>query len=105
MPDHFEIDEDIPSEAYRVAAMALREIGQPSIEEMLLRIKKSDLEEERNIAAWVIKEIEGKEQALHRLRAMARRGGRGKKRYEAARQFVDAYKPIFEHPDKIKERK
>jgi len=101
VPEGFMLDEDIPSEAYYVAAVALWQIGQPSISAMLMVIRHSDDPVERNIAAWVIMQIEGQDQATHRMEVLVVSDKLYKERFEAAKQFIETYKPTFEHPHRL----
>jgi hypothetical protein len=93
------VDEMGPREAYYPCALALRDIGEPSIRAMVGTIgQASTSEEEGNLAAWVIMEIEGKEQAAHRFDDLIKQGAPYKEKYEAAKQFIINYKPVFEPP-------
>lgn len=100
IPPDFRTREILRSEHYYVAAVALVEIGNPSIDAMLTKIQKSDSEEERNLATWVIMEIEGKKQALNRMNLMIKKDGLDKDRFESAKKYIENYKPIFGHPKK-----
>ena len=101
VPGGFRVEEAIPSEAYYVAAVALWQIGQPSIPAMLMIIRHSDDPAERNVAAWVIMQIEGQDQAAHRMEMLVAGGKLYKERFEAAKQFIETYKPTFEHPHRL----
>ena len=93
------VDEMGPREAYYPCALALRDIGEPSIRAMVGTIgQASTSEEEGNLAAWVIMEIEGKEQAAHRFDDLIKQGAPYKEKYEAAKQFIINYKSVFEPP-------
>lgn len=88
----------VPSEAYYVAANALRQIGQPSIKPMFLVIRKSDNETERNLAAWVVMQVEGKEQALPRIERRIAVGRAGQAHFEEAKRYIETYRPSFRYP-------
>lgn len=98
--DYLRTDETLPSEYYYVVAVALVEIGNQSIESMLAKIQKGDSEEERNLAAWVIMQIDGKEQALNRMDIMINKGGESKERFESAKKYIENYKPTSGRPKK-----
>jgi hypothetical protein len=102
MPTNFGTDEDIPSEAYYVAAVALRNIGNPALEAVLARIEESDNQDERDLAAWIVREIDGPEQAEFRLRRWAERRPHGADRFRSAAAFVANYQPILAHPARAK---
>ena len=93
--------EMMPREAYYVCAVALCDIGEPSVPAMLRKIDTSEDEEERNIAAWVIMQIEGKDQAAHRMSTLmetSKYDSRAHSRYLAAKDYILNYKPVFEPP-------
>jgi hypothetical protein len=99
VPEGFETEEETPTEAYYVATVALAHIGFPAIEPMLGRIRMADGERERHLAAWVIMEIEGREQALNRLNALAQSGrSQAVRRFEAAAKYIATYEPTFTPP-------
>jgi len=99
VPQDFETEEQIPTEAYYVATVALVEIGFPAIEAMLAKIRNADDKLERELAAWVIMEIEGKEQALNRIEALTRRAAaRTTGRFQGAARYIETYEPTFEPP-------
>jgi hypothetical protein len=93
-------DEMLPTECYYPCALALRDIGEPSsVRAMVGTIGRASTgEEERDLAAWVIMEIEGKDQTAHRFDDLIKQGGPHKEKYEAAKQFILNYKPVFEPP-------
>lgn len=102
VPEGFEADEAIPSEHYYVAAVALGDIGQPAIPAMLDTIKTAQRQQERNLAAWVIMQVEGKDQALHRFSVLARADGQASQRFRAAGDYLRTYvisygNPLFKH--------
>lgn len=98
VPEGFETDEMIPTEAYYVAAVALIEIGEPSIPFMLLKIKQTDSKEEQKLAGWVIMQIEGKEQALHRMEDTIKTEDGQKDRFMEAKTYIEKYKATFDNP-------
>jgi len=98
VPTDFDIEEMLPSEAYHVSAVALVQIGEPSIGVMVERIRMTKSTSERHLAAWVIMEIEGKEQAMCRLARMSQQDKIATERYAEAEEFIKTYVPKFEHP-------
>ncbi len=94
--------ETIPSEAYYVAAVALWRIGGPAVNAMEVTIRKSKDDTERKLAAWVIMQIEGKEQALARMDRWAGSRRIGADHFRQAKTFIETYKPVFEHPRQAK---
>jgi hypothetical protein len=92
VPDGFQADRSIPPELRHVAAVALRNIGEPAIGGMVGRIGATHDGEEANMAAWVIVQIEGKEQARHRLLARAKEQSWLREKYETAAEFVVSYR-------------
>lgn len=83
---------------YYPCAQALIGIGQPSIAPMLGIIRESKAVEERELAAWVIMQIEGKEQCLHRLTTLISSGSPESSQFRAASEFISSYKPKFGFP-------
>jgi hypothetical protein len=98
IPDNFSTDEEIPAEAYFVSAVALRNIGQPAVQPLVNKIVQSNNEEERDLAAWVIMNIEGSEQSVFRLNRCASRDAQRSLRYADAVRFIESYTPDFDHP-------
>jgi len=98
IPNGFITDEMIPREAYYVSAVALVHIGEPSIGAMVERIRSSKSKSERQLAAWVIREIEGKEQAQYRLARLSQQDRIAAEQYQDAELFVRTYVPKFEPP-------
>lgn len=99
IPDAFESEEVLPSEAYYVAAVALIDIGQPAIPLMLETIKTSKSSKQRDIAAWVIMEIEGKAQALNRIQtAIENKPKEASQGMHTAKEYIANYKATFGHP-------
>lgn len=90
--------EDLPTEAYYVAAVALTRIGKPATEPMLLVIRNSSDPLERDLAAWVLKEIEGDALALYLLARRASAGTQGKERFEQAREYIENWTHVSRHP-------
>jgi hypothetical protein len=92
---------DAPSEEHHVAAVALTRIGVSAIGPMAYKIAWSQDELERRIAAWVIMELDGKEQALFRLRRLAdqnRFDNEAGKRFQTAISFVEQYHATLQPP-------
>jgi HEAT repeat protein len=88
VPDEFEAHRSIPPELRHVAAVALRDIGEPAVGGMLGRISATHDENEGRMAAWVILQIEGKEQALRRISMEADRTPWVREKFETAAKFV-----------------
>jgi hypothetical protein len=89
------------TQMYYPCAAALVEIGQPSpvIAEMTNKIQNSADADERNLAAWVIMQVQGSAQAMVTLDALRARGDGGhKERLSAAREYIDTFKPTYNHP-------
>ena len=88
---------------YYPCAAALVEIGQPSpvIEEMTQKIQTSERKAERELAAWVIMQIQGAGQAavtLNALSTQASVAGARRERLLAAQQYIKTFKPTYNHP-------
>ena len=99
VPENFETEEMLPSQAYYVAAQALVQIGQPSIPAMMTKIKHAGSLNERNLAVWVVMEIEGKDQALNRFEtAAAKAGASHEHAFVAAREYIRNFKVTFGNP-------
>ena len=98
VPEGYATEEDIPTEAYYVSAVALIEIGEPSIPSMLTIIKETPSKIERNIATWVIMGIEGKEQALNRIKNMIEIDKVHKENFLFAKEYMENYKVTFGNP-------
>jgi len=101
IPEYYESDEWIRSESYYVAACSLTEIGQPSIPAMMSIIRNSTSSKKRDLATWVIVEIEGKEQALNRIEASIIKDDKKQSLIEA-KKYIKNYKIEFGNP-KFKE--
>jgi len=97
VPDNFETEEMIPSQAYYVAASALVEIGQPVIPAMMAEIKNSSSTKQRNIATWVIMEIEGKNQAINRIQTAIDQG-KVSQSFSAAKEYITNFQVSFGNP-------
>lgn len=97
-PEGVEGDETLPSEYYYVAAPALVKIGSPAINRLVLEIRNSKDIKRRNLAAWIIMEIDGKQQALHRFTILIKKGGGAKANYSTAKKHLETRKPFFESP-------
>jgi len=65
---------------------------------MLERIRLSKSTSERQLAAWVIMSIEGKEQAQYRLTRFSQQDHIAAKQYQEAEEFVRTFVPKFEPP-------
>lgn len=99
VPDRFFTTEMVPREMYFVAAVALAKTGQPAVNAMLSIIRASKNKERRDLAAWVIMEIEGKEQAIYRLDSEAKKASpEDRERFSEARSHLETWKPVFERP-------
>lgn len=100
VPEGFMVYEAIPREAYHVCAVALRDIGEPSVPAMLKVIAGSSNQEERDIAAWVVMEVEGKSQARCRFEGLAKmaKDDTSRARYKSAGDYIQSYKPDFDPP-------
>lgn len=106
-PNWFGSHPTFPEEEHP-CAMALIEIGYPSIEPMMNRIafqiarpgNEKKLEpEERQMAAWVIFKIVGKEDAIAKLNRRAEQLGSGSKaRFTEAADYIRNYKPLRVDP-------
>lgn len=105
IPEGFRVEEDIPSEAYYVSAVALVQIGYPSINVMLSRIKLTQDQRERSLAGWVVSQIEGKEQASYRLRRLAETDSSSRAIWDTAAAGISAYVPTRGHPLKQQQHK
>lgn len=99
VPDGFSTEERIPREFYYVSAVALKEIGAPAIEYMVKEIRTSEDQARRNLAAWVIMEVEGKDQALHRLNTAASTfKDAQKERLISSAKYLETWEPRFGNP-------
>lgn len=92
------ITESIPSEAYYPATVALCQIGRPAINAMELAIRNSKDETERQLAAWVIMGVEGKEHALARMDHLVATRNLGKQHYQEAADYIRTYRPVSRPP-------
>jgi len=103
IPDNFVTTEMLPSEAYYVVAVALKEIGNPAVPVMLATIGTSSVKRERDVAAWVIMEVEGREYAISLLRVRIDSEVEPLKKapYEDAIKFIENYQPVFKHPSEM----
>lgn len=91
------------TQMYYPCAAALVEIGQPSpvVLEMSSKIQRSANREERELAAWVIMQIQGSAQSIvtvESLRAQAPGDGNRKERLAAAKEYIENFKPTYNHP-------
>jgi hypothetical protein len=94
------IDEVMETQAYYPCAFALTRIGEPAIPAMIGRITQGSTPLERELAAWVVMEIEGKDQAAYRFASLGKTDmpGRNKDMLATAERFVKDYKPAFDYP-------
>jgi hypothetical protein len=83
---------------YYFSAAALVKIGNPSIDTMLSKIKYSKNELERELASWVIMEIEGKEQAIYRFGKLKEREKNYAEQFDSAIKYIENYKVTFGNP-------
>lgn len=97
IPSGFELDESIPAEAYNLCAVALRDIGRPAIPRLTRVALHAEAEDEWRLAAWVLAQIEGVDEAEHRLTRVAKETPRLADRCEKAIQHMKA--PPSEHRD------
>jgi len=98
----------ILSQGQYPCAVALVEIGYPSVEAMITKIEISSQrssqyekldQEERELASWVLMQIMGRDTAVAKLETLAgERSGRDKERLDEAMTFIKAYKPIRVEP-------
>lgn len=92
--------ERLNREAYYPCATALVKIGQPCVGAMMGKIEWSKDKAVRELAAWVLMEVEGKERAAERLQSMADKSydAKVKPRLQEAHDFIVDYKPVFSPP-------
>ncbi len=81
---------------YYPCAVALAEIGEPCLYSMDYVIRMGETKLERDLAAWVMMQVEGKDVALYRLDALTKKPY--VKNYEEAKDFIANYKPVLRHP-------
>lgn len=92
--------EELPREAYYPCAMALINIGDPSTSAVINSIEWKKDKTTREVAAWVLMQIKGKEEAAQCLQDLANKShdGRLKPRLQEAHDFIVNYKPILSPP-------
>lgn len=92
LPTDIVCTEMLPSQEYFVCAKALVDIGEPSIDAVMQRIRLSDNKSEREMAAWVIMSIEGRDQAIHRLQMLAAKEKQYRSRFVSAVDYLNNFK-------------
>lgn len=100
-PGRLVATEMLETSTYYPCAAALVKIGQPSgvVRLMLRKIALSPQEQERNLAAWVMMKIQGKEQALAAIAVRAETvGSEDKLKLQSAANYIRKYRPSFGYP-------
>ena len=100
VPSNFELDEMLSRERYYVCAVALVKIGFPCLEKIYLRMPKAE-EKERQLLAWIVSEMLGKEEAIAVLDVQKAKAGKDEAKAAAlgeAITHIKEWKPIFERP-------
>lgn len=94
------VTEVLPREFYYPCAVALVNIGPPSVGAMIYTIHWNKDTTMRDLAAWVLMQIEGKEQAAQHMQDLADKSydNRTKPRLQEAHDFIANYKPILSPP-------
>lgn len=90
--------EALPEEYYYPCAVALTRIGEPAIKAMLSAITTSRNDDEVRLASWVVLQIEGKKQAVHRLDDLVTEEPWLRAHYEVAKSHILSWKPVFRRP-------
>lgn len=85
------IEEDVPSEALYPAAVALSKIGYPAVNSMEMAIKNAPSKTQRDLAAWVILQIEGREQSVKRMQGLSATHQHGRKQFQEAEEYIQKY--------------
>jgi len=89
------------TQMYYPCAAALVEIGQPStvVTEMSKIIQSSANSDERDLACWVIMQIQGSGQSVVTFESLQKLApAEGKGRLGTAKEFVENFRPTFNHP-------
>lgn len=94
------VTEILPREFYYPCAVALVNIGAPSVGAMTNTIHWNKDTTTRDLAAWVLMQIEGKEQAAQHMQDLADKSydNRTRPRLQEAHDFIANYKPILSPP-------
>ena len=91
VPDDIKEKKKKISEKDHVAAVALVEIGYPSVRIMMKRIAEAESDEKIELAAWVIMKIEGKQQALNRIQDAVEKHADSKRNFQKAYKYIKEY--------------
>jgi hypothetical protein len=91
------------TQMYYPCAAALVEIGEPSpvIDEMLQKVEFSNDKEERDLATWVIMQVQGPGQAKVTLTGAPSQPGldaAAKAHLKNAQTYIDDFRPTYNHP-------
>jgi len=104
VPEGYRIEESIPTQWYYPTARAFVKIGEPVIkymESIIVAENKSD--EAKRLAAWVIKEVVGKEIAVKKIGMLEQQYVSSKLRTgEKLSEYIRDFKPTGNHPHKPK---
>lgn len=100
MPTGVVETEMLPREYYYPCAVALVNIGAPCVGAMIDTISWNEDKTTRDLAAWVVMKVEGKEEAANHLQDLAAKSydKKHKPRLQAAQDFVANYVPDFTSP-------
>lgn len=98
VPDDFVVEEAVPTEAYYIATIALREIGSPAVEPLLKELLSDSFERRKN-AAWCLKEILNLDIALLIIsKYKERRSVEDTEKINSVETYLKKIKPTFHNP-------
>jgi hypothetical protein len=105
VPEGYRVEEIIPTQWYYPTARAFVEIGKPVTEYMdSIIVAENQSDEAKRLAAWVIKEVEGKEMAMGKMETLEQKHVSSRlKSGEKLSVYIRDFKPTFNHPHKTKD--
>jgi len=99
-PENMALDPYAPQQARYVAAFALAQIGEPAVAQMNSVILTEQSRERRELAAWVVLQVRGREGASDYFGRVAEacRDARQRQRFVDAKAYVTNFEEVLEPP-------